>query len=856
MSIPPPSADEKKKLKLGKEDSIFNHDSFLIVHNGTEYTVNPVIFIQYSRYFTTHFQTDSNRIVCSDVFLEPTFEAFVRCCQREEIQLTGPELVNLLIVAEEWQAPTLIAKIEALIKATLYPNDVLTMYSRLIDTPYPLDRLEAMMSANLDEYMNDPLFPKLPMKVIQKVIRNATTSINAIKIVKLCYAIAQVHGIEALTIIASNTFDNVTIEEVDQLSDIFRQCPYDGFAAVFDAIGRCIRQIISPGSENSQFVTLWTQAENGSGEDAYSFFIYIQKEEGQEPKSETAAMFLKLAAERGHPVAMYEWGKYLLKIAQTQEEHQAAIEYLIHSAGRDYQPARAALRPYLPLQQVPRNNRHYAYQCLSLQIFLMNLNNLNLMQTAQALSLLQFATTETGINILADNILRAVEVRQRNIELYGELVQQLIQESTTENSLADLKQVLFTKIIITLCNPDPKFKQFTYTRFLYVCRNHEVFTNNELEESICEFIRGRPQFIKSSMMLFYWFAPIINKEDESFTLMAQKLEEFRGGLGNLDPTIISFKKDFKRCMHDGNWQRFTESRNNYLPYNKINIALLTDNITDFERIISPADFDLNQKIENDCFDLGIPNTEQISLIQYAALQGSSNCFMALVQAGAEFLSDTDNTSAVCAIAGQNFFIMNFTLGSQGALREELFRTAAKFDNMYALAYILQSGCNVNCADEKGYTAMHSAVIRSHLDCVKFLTTVDDIDVNLLDNNKASPLHYAVWNDDLNIVTFLVSCHGVDLNIAGANSRTPLHEAVKNGYLDVLQILANGYGININCEDDDGVTPFHLAAKRGHDSIVQFLKNCPGIDLDCRTKDNETAADLAKTKEIKDMITNA
>jgi ankyrin repeat protein len=729
------------------------------------------------------------------------------------------------------------------------------MYTRLIDTPYPLDRLERMMSSNLDDYMNDPLFPKLPMSVIQKVIKNATVKISAIKVVKLCYAIALVHGIEALSIIASNTFDNCTLEEIDQLSDIFRQCPYDKFAAVFEAIGRCIRQIISPGSESSQFVTLWTLAENGNGEDAYTFFIYIQKEEGQEPKSETAAMFLKLAAERGHPAAMYEWGRYLLKIAQTQDEHQSAIEYLIHSAARDYQPARAALRPYLPLIQVPRNNRQFAYQCLSLQIFLMNINQHNLPQTSQALGSLPFTTETAGVTIIADNILRAVQVRQRYIELYADLVQNLIQESTTSNALAELKQIIFTKVFVALCNPDPKLKQFTFTRFIYCCRNHEVFTDSELGESIAEFIRGRPQFIKSSMMLFYWFAPIIDREDEAFTLMAQNLEEFRGGLGNLDPTIINFKKEFKNCMRDGNWQRFKEARDDFRSFNKLNDAIMFDDIKTFERMIQASDFDLEQKIENDCFDLNMPDTEMISLIQYAALQGARNCFMALIQAGAQFLSTDDTTSAVCAIAGQNFFIMNFTLGETGKLREELFRTAAKFDNMYAMAYLLQSGCDVNCADEKNLTAFHSAIIRGHLDVVKFLVTVDNIDVNALDINGASPLHYATWNDDVDIITFLVSCHGVDLNIAGAGGRTPLHEAVKSGFLDVLQILADGYGININCEDDQGITPFHLAAKRGHDTIVQFLKNQPGIDLECRTKSNETAADLAKNKEIKDIITN-
>ena len=849
------SFDGPKKLKLGPEDSLFSRNSFLIVHNGTEYSVNPVVFLQYSTSFIDKFKSDANRIVVNDIFEEPTFEAFVRCCQRQEVTLTGPELVNLLIVAEEWDAKTLISKIEALIKKTLYPNDVLTMYSRLIDTPYPLDRLERMMSANLDEYMNDPLFPKLPMNVIQRVIKNATVKISAIKVVKLCYAISLVHGIEAITIIASNTFDGCTIEEVDQLSDLFRQCPYEGFAAVFEAIGRCIRQIISPGSENSQFVNLWTLAENGTGEDAYTFFIYIQKEEGQEPKSETAAMFLKLAAERGQPVAMYEWGKYLLKIAQTQDEHQSAIEYLVHAAARDYQPARAALRPYIPLAQVPRNNRQYAYQCLSLQIFLMNMNPHNMVQTCQALSLLPFAEDTPGITIIADNILRAVQVRQRYIDLFAELVQSLIQESTTSNALAELKQILFTKIFVALCNPDPKMKQFTYTRFLYLCRNHEVYTNDELSESIAEFIRGRPQFIKSSMMLFYWFAPIIDREDEAFTLMTQSLDEFRGGLGNLDPTIVSFKKEFKACLKDANWQRFYDKRAEFKPFNKLNEALMYDDIKTFERMIQPQDFDIDQKIENDCFDLNMPNTDMISLIQYAALQGSRNCFMALIQAGAEFLKTDDTTSAVCAIAGQNFFIMNFTLGETGKLQEELFRTAAKFDNMYALAYLLQANCDVNCCDEKQLTAFHSAVIRGHLDVVKFLVSVDNIDVNALDMNKAYPLHYAVWNDDVDIITFLVSCHGVDLNIAGANGRTPLHEAVKSGFLDVLQILAGGYGININCEDDQGITPFHLAAKRGHDTIVQFLKNCPGIDLECRTKQDETAADLAKTKEIRDMITN-
>jgi len=691
---------EPKRLRLNKEDSLFKQDSFLIVHNGTEYTVNPVIFIQYSRYFTANFQTDTNKIEVNDVFEEPTFEAFVRCCQREEITLTGPELVNLLVVAEKWQAPTLITKIEDLIRTTLFPKDVLTMYSRLIGTSYPLERLERMMSQALPDYIDDPEFPKLPMNVIQKVIKESVSRLNAIRVVQLCFSIAQIHGIEAIQIISKDTFDNVTVEEVEQLSDLFRQCPYIGFSGIFDSVGRCIRQILSPGNEKSQFISLWEAAENGTADDAYNFFIHIQKEENEEPKCQTASVFLKIAAERGHQKAMYEWGRYLIKTAQTQDEHQSGIEFLIHSSAKGSSQARTALRPYLMLSQIPRNNRLFVYQVLSLQIFLKNLSTDNLESTKIALASIPFVNDEMGVVIIADNILRSVQIRLRNIWLYSELLFYLISSSSEDNYLANLKQAIFNKIIISLCNPEPRFNQFILTRFLYTCLLKGVYSQEELSETISEFIKGRPQFVKSSLILFYWFAPFMNPTDESYGIVSPKLEDFRGGMGGIDHLFIEFKRDYKTAK-ENKWDSILSKRMNFMNEDTIAHAIIEDNVILLIERMKRMDSNYNQTIENEIFDFQ-ESGGQLSLIQLAALQGSIKTFVYLLQRGASIDLESQ-ISVVCAIAGQMPFAMNFFLENESVSHEMLFKIAAEYDNMYAMTNLIEKGVDINCPDDNFFS---------------------------------------------------------------------------------------------------------------------------------------------------------
>lgn len=837
-----------KKIQLDKkQDALFNPDEFLIIHRDVIYKVNPLVFIRFSKRFINEFSDNTSGLKDTSDFPEATFSQFVDCCQGKEVTLRGKELVNLLVIAADWKADTLVDKIEKLIREQLSPNDILDMYSRLTKDPFPLGRLETIISNNISDYLDNPLFPRLPLDVIRRILSNAP-KLSAYKVVKLCFALAEFHGMEAITIISSKTFDNVdSVEEVKQLSDLFGECRYDGFSSIFKSIGRCIDQIISPEVKKSQFDDLWLKAEYGSAKDAYDFFTFIQKEEDQEPKSESAAMFLKLSADRGYPQGCYEWGKYLLRISRSQFEHQSAIEYLIHAAARGHQKARAALRPYIGLSQISRNNRQSAYESLSLQIYLMNMTSENSETTSMAISSFPFTKSEEGVSIITDNILKALLVRQRNIKIYANLIRYLMDRSTEENRLSYVKRSLFTKIIVALCIPEPRIKQFVYTRFLYVCFEGGVFTDEELSKNISDFIVKRPQFIKSSLLLFYWFAPLITNSD-AYTLVTTQLIEFKGGMGNLDQIIVQFKSELEECVNSKNWNNFYQKRKVYTRYNRINEILLNDDVLEIENIK-----EIDQVIENDCFDLDNEGLENLTLVQYAAIQGSINCFMALIQRGAKFLQDDTNKSSICAIAGQCFFIMNFCFGLEGSIRDELFRASARFDNIYALSIFLQIGVDVNSRDEKKLTAIHNAVLKGNIDAVKFLLTVDDVDANARDINLASPLHYAVWNDDTEIAKILVSCHGVDPNIKGSNNRTPLHEAVKNGFVEMLMILTSSYGININCEDVDGITPFHLSAKRGHEQIVRFLANLPDIDLECRTKKNETAADIAKTKEIKELI---
>jgi len=689
-------------LKLANEDSLFGSGTYTITHNENQYTVDPVLFLQYSRRFATLFNFADSSIEVNDDYDEDSFSTFVKACQREPIKVGGIELINLLLVAEHWEASTLVAKIEQIIKETISPNDLLRMYLKLKDTTFPIARLEKIILDSLHRYVEDPLFAELPYEVIDRIIRESRAKIGAIQIVKLCYRIAERNGLQCLSIFKNTSFDDLPTDEVLELSQLFINCDRPEIGPFFQSMGTLLRKVASEHDSNSQFEVSWRRGEHGSAEEAYDFYGKIRETQiaqnpGVDPNnlslSLTSNSFLRIAADKGNSDAQYQYGYILYNNSNSREDHEQALLYLMQAAAKGNQGAIDMIKNTIPFHTIPITFKGYSYSLLSLQTILLRLNKRNFDSMKSSILTLPFIKDKDGLGYLVNTLLRIVQIRQRNINLYVDLVKFLNDNASPGTSFESIKEELFQKIMNSMSIETPGPKQFVYVRFIYLCLSKGVMKYNEIIQRIVTFIVEKETLILSSQVLFYWFAPHIESFDQDVFKKLRKIriDDYSGSLSKL-------LKGFRESLIDlktNDWESFKKIRSENQYSDEMNCAIINDDLSAFRSLFNEDESD----VLNDCYDFEKCESNQISIVQYAALQGSECIFTYLLQKGLIRPNDVDEITLHCAIIGQRSFICDLLTNS--IEKADLFNLAALYGNMTLISNLLKEGWKFADKPKKG-----------------------------------------------------------------------------------------------------------------------------------------------------------
>ncbi len=211
------------------------------------------------------------------------------------------------------------------------------------------------------------------------------------------------------------------------------------------------------------------------------------------------------------------------------------------------------------------------------------------------------------------------------------------------------------------------------------------------------------------------------------------------------------------------------------------------------------------------------------------------------------------------------------------------RKAAEAGNVDELRRLISKGVDVNYSGRKGYTALHRASYEGHTECVKYLLSINGVNVNKRDEAGLTPLHRARPN----CVPLLLSAPGIDVNMedkkgrtplcfaakCGATERlqrlllspevivnaadaegfTPLHYAVREGYTSCILMLLAAKGVNVNAADKKGNTPLILAAIYGNSEAAQYLMACRDVRTEFRNEEGKTAAEVAAQLGHRDIV---
>ncbi|KAJ8601104.1 hypothetical protein CTAYLR_007830 [Chrysophaeum taylorii] len=122
-------------------------------------------------------------------------------------------------------------------------------------------------------------------------------------------------------------------------------------------------------------------------------------------------------------------------------------------------------------------------------------------------------------------------------------------------------------------------------------------------------------------------------------------------------------------------------------------------------------------------------------------------------------------------------------------------------------------------------------------------------VDARDQHGRTALHLAAWAGQAGVVSVLLE--SADATLGAQDAMTPLHFAAQAGSAEVVEALLEKSDVGATLTTSLK-TPLHLAAAKNHAPVVAALL-AAGADAAAKTKQNETPRDLARSPEVRELL---
>jgi len=133
---------------------------------------------------------------------------------------------------------------------------------------------------------------------------------------------------------------------------------------------------------------------------------------------------------------------------------------------------------------------------------------------------------------------------------------------------------------------------------------------------------------------------------------------------------------------------------------------------------------------------------------------------------------------------------------------------------------------VDIMSSTGFNALIIASAHGHVEAIRYLIKVANVDINSLHENQVTALMYAAASGHVDAMKVLIEEGKVDVNQLHSNGGSALLEASTAGAGEAIKVLLE-HGAKDDLVDEDGVTPVMAVASQGHldgmDSILDSLK---------------------------------
>ena len=191
--------------------------------------------------------------------------------------------------------------------------------------------------------------------------------------------------------------------------------------------------------------------------------------------------------------------------------------------------------------------------------------------------------------------------------------------------------------------------------------------------------------------------------------------------------------------------------------------------------------------------------------------------------------------------------------SKGKSETDQFFKATQSGDVEKVREILECGkCTVNCTDYAGWTPLHWACKKGHVDVVRVLVSEFKADMTIQTSYCDTPLIIATINEHDNVVHALLSDYQCLVDAKGQDGSTALHYSCRYGHVDIVRTLVK-HKANVNAKTNRGDTPLTLAVRNKHDNVVHALLSDSGCLVDAKGQDGYTALHYSCTDGHVDIV---
>ena len=163
-----------------------------------------------------------------------------------------------------------------------------------------------------------------------------------------------------------------------------------------------------------------------------------------------------------------------------------------------------------------------------------------------------------------------------------------------------------------------------------------------------------------------------------------------------------------------------------------------------------------------------------------------------------------------------------------------------------IVLITKYKCKPSSIDQEGHTPLHYAVIKNHLEVVRYLINEQHCDLTTTTNTRTTKttkcetaLHLACRCGHLNITQYLIKEAHRNPSCENNDGDTPLHIACREGHFNLSQYLIREAHCNTSCENNDGNIPLHLACCKGHFNLAYYLIRKVNSNPSCKNSNGNT-----------------